>query len=209
MQLNWISLDDERPEVGQTVMVTDGEGVEVVTKGGSIWNVEYVHKECKYAYTHWLPLPRTDGGPDAKDFDSIELKPCPFCGAKNVRVKYKCEKESRVDDSAVEETCAKLEAIDLVGVLLQDLCGSNRIIIADRDRVHAFEMFLHCTEADFVTSASDERILDNGILNAGFSEALTESRVLLDCDTLILNKNAGSRFAELFSESRYDCLLLL
>ena len=64
---HWISVEDELPEVGVTVLTTTQNGTRsVVYYDGSEWRAElpgFVRISVCMAYiTHWMPLPKTPKG---------------------------------------------------------------------------------------------------------------------------------------------------
>ena len=76
----------------------------------------------------------------------------------------------------------------------------------------------HCGSAvqnlgEIVTSISGceigQSVLNNGVLDAGLAELLTQLGILSNSDALVVNENDGSGFVDLGSQGFDDCLLAL
>ena len=113
-----------------------------------------------------------------------------------------------VDNGTVKVTCKDLEGLNLFGVLLKNLCGSNCIRLADCDCGHTDKVLLHFTEANLITSSACKRILHNHVLNACFTKSLTHLCVVINGNTLVIYKNTCSGSLKLLCELCNDLLLL-
>lgn len=53
----WISVEEKLPDVGDLVLVTDGNGLCAVTREEHTWALEAEIFTCFCAYTHWMAIP--------------------------------------------------------------------------------------------------------------------------------------------------------
>ena len=116
---------------------------------------------------------------------------------------------SNADDGTVKVAGKDLEGLNLLCVLLQNLCRSNCVIFADRDSGHTVEVLLHVAVANCLTSAAGHGVLDNHILHACFTQSLTQSGVVLNRDALVVHENAGNGVLDLLCQFSHSLLLLL
>ena len=61
----------------------------------------------------------------------------------------------------------------------------------------------------FAAALADQRVLDDGIFDACFTERFAELGVLIDGDAFVLYKHAGCRAAHFIRKGFHDCFLLL
>ena len=91
--------------------------------------------------------------------------------------------------------------------LVQDSCRSDLILVGNSQSGCAFENLGHTLDLGAFDSTLEKSILNDSVLNAGFTQFLTELCVGLCSDTLVVYDNTGYAVSDLILQLSNNCLL--
>ena len=78
-----------------------------------------------------------------------------------------------------------------------------------RDGGRSFQNGIHSIDARILEGAGKKRVLYNLVFVSGFTQFLTELRIVCHCDALVIDDNADASTLQLFAELSDSLLLLL
>ena len=91
--------------------------------------------------------------------------------------------------------------------LVQDSCRSDLILVGNSQSGCAFENLGHTLDLGAFDSTLEKSILNDSVLNAGFTQFLTELCIGLCSDTLVVYDNTGYAVSDLILQLSNNCLL--
>ena len=113
------------------------------------------------------------------------------------------------DSFLSDEADLDIEAFaGIFGLLEQDLRCGNDVTFVKSDSCCTFEMIFDAGDACLFGCSSEKCVLYYEVINACFSECLTERGIFCYGDTLVVNDNAACCIFELFGEFIDELLLL-
>ena len=103
-----------------------------------------------------------------------------------------CVNTCNVEDLTIDVTTLDLKGFDLVCILLEDLCGSNCVVVGNCDCGHSFEYVCEVAVAGIFACSLGDRVLVNLVVNVCLTKCNTKCGIVSNGDSLIVYENAGS-----------------
>ena len=111
-------------------------------------------------------------------------------------------------ESAIHEGSLDVEAIVQLLAVVRDYAERcDGIILSGGQRGGPVQDGIELAHSDLVESLPDQRVLDDRVVDLFLAQLGTESGVFGDCDSLIVDEDAGARVLDAFRESFDDRLL--
>ncbi len=136
------------------------------------------------------------------------------CGAdrghENVVGREICElvDSVEVNDLTVEITTLDLETLVGLCKVLGDTCSSCMVLLGGCKSCGTSENVLELIKANLLCCSLKESVLDNGVVNTGFTEFSTKSCIVSYADTAVFNKDTGDGVVELINDFSNSLLFL-